>query len=105
MVALQGRLGELEGVGVTLFGISADSSFSLGAFADEYDLEVDLVSDTAGDAIGAYGFSLDRPEPGMYGVANRAVYVLDEDGSMTHEWVRRPNEPNYDELLAAVEAA
>lgn len=107
MVALQDRLDELEDVGATLFGISADSSFTLGAFADEYDLGVDLVSDTAGDAIGAYGLSLGLPELSLYGVANRAVYVLDQDGTVTHEWVADDptNEPDHDELLAAVEAA
>lgn len=106
MVALQDRLDELKNAGATLFGISADSSFTLGAFADEYDLAFDLVSDTAGDAIGAYGLSLDLPELGLHGVANRAVYVLDEDGTVTHEWVAddSTNEPDYDELLAAVEA-
>jgi len=105
MVALQERLDDLEAAGATLFGISADSSFSLGAFAEEYDLTFDLVSDMAGDAIGAYGLSMDLPELGLYGVANRAVYVLDEDGTVTYHWEAEDptNEPDYDELIDAVE--
>ena len=106
MVALQERLDELEAAGATLFGVSADSSFTLGAFADEYDLEFDLVSDMSGEAIEAYDLSLDIPDLGLYGAANRAVYVLDEEGTVTYSWVADDptNEPDYDELIEAVEA-
>nr|WP_233340490.1 redoxin domain-containing protein [Haloprofundus sp. MHR1] len=106
MVALQERLDELQDAGATLFGISADSSFSLGAFADEYDLEFDLVSDMGGEAIPEYDLSIDIPDLGLYGVANRAVIVLDEDRTVTYRWVAEDptNEPDYDELIEAVEA-
>ncbi|MFB6089711.1 MAG: redoxin domain-containing protein [Halobellus sp.] len=106
MVALQEHHDDFADAGATLFGVSADSSFSLGAFADEYDLEFDLVSDMAGDAIGAYGLSIDIPDLGLYGIANRAVFVLDDDGVVTYSWVAEDptNEPDYEELLAAVEA-
>jgi peroxiredoxin len=106
MVALQARLDEFEEAEATLFGISADSSFTLGAFADEYDLEFDLVSDMAGEAIAAYDLSLDLPELGLHGVANRAVYVLDASGTVTWSWVAEDptNEPDYDELIEAVKA-
>lgn len=107
MVALQERLDDLETAGATLFGISADSSFSLGAFAAEYDLTFDLVSDMAGEAIEAYDLSMDLPELGLYGVANRAVYVLDDDGTVAYAWEAEDptNEPDYDELVDAVETA
>ena len=106
MVTLQERLDEFEDAGATLLGISADSSFSLGAFADEYDIEFDLVSDMNGEAITAYDLSLDLPDLGLYGVANRAVYVLDEDGTVTYSWEAADptNEPDYDELIEAIEA-
>jgi peroxiredoxin len=106
MVALQGRLDELEQAGATLLGISADSSFTLEAFADEYDLDFDLVSDMSGDAIAAYDLPIDLPDLGLYGAANRAVFVLDEDGTVTYSWVADDptNEPDYDDLIEAVEA-
>ncbi|WP_281195035.1 redoxin domain-containing protein [Halorubrum sp. F4] len=107
MVALQERYDDLEAAGATLFGVSADSAFSLGAFADEYDLAFDLVSDMDGDAIEAYGLSMDIADLGLYGIANRAVFVLDDAGTVTYEWVADDptNEPDYDALLEAVESA
>lgn len=106
MVALQDHLADLEAAGATLFGISADSSFSLGAFTDEYDLDFDLVSDMSGEVIDSYGLSMDIPDLGLYGIANRAVYVLDEAGTVTYAWEAEDptNEPDYGELVAAVEA-
>ena len=107
MVALQEHIGRIEDAGGTLFGISADSSFSLEAFADEYDLEFDLVSDMDSEATEAYDLSLDLPDLGLHGIANRAVFVIDEDGTVTYSWVADDptNEPDYEDLVAAVDSA
>jgi peroxiredoxin len=107
MVALQDHLEEFADAGATLLGVSADSPFSQGAFREEHGLEFDLVSDMAGDAIDAYDVEIDIPDLGLYGAANRAVFVLDDDGTVTYSWVADDptNEPDYDELLDAVESA
>jgi peroxiredoxin len=107
MVALQEHLADFEAADATVFGVSADSPFCQGAFRDEHGLAFDLVSDTAGDAIRAYDLEMDLPGLGLYGVANRAVFVLDDDGEITHSWVADDptNEPDYGALLDAVEAA
>ena len=107
MVALQERLGEFEAAGATVFGVSADSPFSQGAFREEHGIEFDLVSDTAGEAIRAYGLEMDIPDLGLYGIANRAVFVLDDEGTVTYSWIADDptNEPPYDDVIAAVEEA
>jgi len=107
MVALQGHLDELEAAGATLLGVSADSAFSLNAFREEHGLEFDLVSDMGREAIGAYGLEIDIDDLGLHGVANRAVFVLDESGTVTYVWTTDDptNEPDYEALLEAVEAA
>jgi peroxiredoxin len=104
MVALQEHLGAFESAGATVFGVSADSPFSQGAFREEHGLEFDLVSDMAGDAIREYGLEMDIPDLGLYGTANRAVFVLDDDGTVVYSWVADDptNEPDYEELIAAV---
>jgi peroxiredoxin len=107
MVALEDHIGDFEAAGATLLGVSADSPFSLGAFREEYDLSFDLVSDMDRNAIGAYDLGIDIGDLGLHGIANRAVFVLDEDDTVTYAWVADDptNEPDYDAVLEAVQAA
>ncbi|MFC6863689.1 redoxin domain-containing protein [Halomicroarcula sp. GCM10025817] len=107
MVALQDHLGDFEAAGATIFGVSADSAFSQNAFRDEHDLGFSLVSDMDRDAIEAYGQRIDIEDLGLLGVANRSVFVVDDDGKVTYTWVADDptNEPDYAELLEAVESA
>ncbi|MDF9748284.1 redoxin domain-containing protein [Natrinema salsiterrestre] len=107
MVALQEKLDKFRDADATVLGVSADSPFSLGAFRDEHNIEFDLVSDMNGDAIEAYDLEIDIPELGLYDIANRAVFVLDENGTIEYEWTADDptNEPAYDEVLEAVESA
>ncbi|MFC7186173.1 redoxin domain-containing protein [Halorubrum yunnanense] len=107
MVAIEERIDRLEAAGATVFGVSADAAYSLGAFGDEHDLSFDLVSDTRGDALRAYGVETDVPETGRYGIAKRAVFVIDADGEVVYDWVgdELADEPDYEAVLAAVEAA
>jgi len=107
MVAFQERLDDFEDAGATIFGVSADSPFSQGAFREEHGIEFDLVSDMDGDTIEAYGLTMDIPDLGLYGNANRAVFVIDDEGTVVYDWVADDptNEPDYDELLDAVESA
>jgi len=107
MVAFQDRIGEFRDAGATVLGLSADSPFSLDAFREEHGIEFDLVSDTDRDTIEEYDLAMDLPDLGLYGVANRAVYVLDADGEIVYDWVADDptNEPDYDAVLDAVESA
>jgi peroxiredoxin len=107
MVALQDDHDAFTEAGGTLFGVSADSGFSLNAFREEYNIEFDLVSDMSREAISAYELETDIEDLGLFGVANRAVYVLDTDGEVVYEWEADSpeNEPEYEELLEAVESA
>ena len=106
MVALQEHLSDFEDANATLLGLSADSPFSQGAFREEHGIEFDLVSDMAGDAIRAYDLEMDIEELGLHGIANRAVFVIDDDGTVTYRWVADDpaNEPDYEEVLDAAKA-
>ncbi|TKX77358.1 redoxin domain-containing protein [Halorubrum sp. SD626R] len=107
MIAFQERADEFEAAGATLLGLSADSPFSLGAFRDEHGIEFDLVSDMAGEAIRAYGLEMDIADLGLHGIANRAVFVIDDDGEVVYSWVadEPTNEPDYEAVLSAAESA
>jgi len=105
MVAFQESLDDFEDAGVTLLGLSVDSPFCLGAFRDEHGIEFDLVSDTGRTAIDEYGLRMDLPDLGLHGIANRAVYVLDDEGTVVYDRVADDptNEPDYDDILDAVQ--
>ncbi|NLV07390.1 peroxiredoxin [Haloarcula rubripromontorii] len=107
MVALQEHLGDFHDAGATVLGLSADSAFSLNSFREEHGLEFDLLSDMGRSAIQDYGLEIDIEDLGLLGVANRAVFVVDDDGEVTYSWVADDptNEPDYEELLDAVESA
>ncbi|GCF13025.1 peroxiredoxin [Haloarcula mannanilytica] len=107
MVALQEHLGDFHDAGATILGLSADSAFSLNSFREEHGLEFDLVSDMGRDAIDDYGVRIDIEDLGLLGVANRSVFVLDDDGEVTYSWVADDptNEPDYEALLDAVASA
>ncbi|GAB3693144.1 thioredoxin domain-containing protein [Halorubrum pallidum] len=106
MIAFQERIDEFEAAGATLFGISADSPFSLGAFREEHGIEFDLVSDMSGDAIRAYDLEMDISDLGLHGIANRAVFALNDGGEVVYSWVADDptNEPDYEAVLDAVES-
>ncbi|MFC7077251.1 redoxin domain-containing protein [Haloarcula halophila] len=107
MVALQNHIGDFEDAGATVLGVSADSAFSLNAFRDEHGLEFDLVSDMGRQAIQDYGLEIDIEDLGLLGVANRAVFVLDDDGTVSYTWTTDDPtvEPDYEELVEAVQDA
>jgi len=104
MVAFQEHSDAFAAAGVMLLGISADSPFTQGAFREEHGIEFDLISDMGGDAIRAYDLEMDIPALGLHDIANRAVFVLDSEGTVAYKWVADDptNEPDYEEVLDAV---
>ncbi|WP_224334080.1 redoxin domain-containing protein [Haloprofundus halobius] len=106
MTSFEEHIDEFEAAGAPVYGLSADSPFTLNAFREEYDLSFSLVSNMSRETIQSYGLEIDVEELGLHGVANRAVYVVDDDGEVDYAWEADSpeNEPDYDELLDAVEA-
>jgi len=103
MTTLRDRLDALADAGASLYGISIDSPFSLGEFAEQNELNFPLVGDTNKEVIEAYDVVMDFADLGISGVAKRSVFVLDDDGTITYAWVSDDPgvEPDYDELEAA----
>jgi peroxiredoxin len=106
MATFEESLDDFEGV--TVYGVSVDAPFSLNEFRDQQDLSFGLISDSNKEIIDAYDVEMDFADMGYYGVAKRAVFVVDGDGDVTYEWVSDDPgvEPDYDEVAdAAAEAA
>jgi len=107
MNAFQDRLGELTDTGATLYGVSVDSPFALNEFRDQLGLEFDLVSDANRELIEQYDIVTGFDQYGIDELAQRAVFVIDESGTVSYAWVGdNPGlEPDYDEVHEAAAAA
>lgn len=100
---LNERLDAFSDAGVRVYGVSVDSPFALNAFRDELGLAFDLISDSTDELIEGFDISMDFAELGVYNVAKRSVFIIDEDGEIAYEWVSDDPgvEPEYDELVDA----
>jgi peroxiredoxin len=98
-------LTKLNAARAQVYGISVDTFFTLKAFADQQGLTFPLLSDFNKDVIRQYSV-FNEDMIGLKGIAKRAVFVLDKDGFVRYREVLEDarNEPNYDEVLAAVAA-
>jgi len=108
MRTLRDRMDAFAEAGATVYGISVDSPFSLQEFREQEDLNFGLLSDSNRDVVEAYDVSTDFEALAYENVAERAVFVIDEDREVAYRWVGEDvtKEPDYDELEeAAAEAA
>ncbi len=107
MQTFQDRLGEFEEFGASLYGISVDLPFSQNEFRTELGLGFDMVSDSSRTIVDAYDVSMDFGHLAVHDIAKRAVFVVDQDMRITYDWVSDDPgvEPDYDEVLEAVEEA
>jgi peroxiredoxin len=108
MCTLRDSLAQLNSANAQVLGISTDTPFANKAFAKENNIAFPLLSDANRDVIKAY----DVVFPDLAGVkgltvAKRAVFVIDGSGVVRYTWVApEPKvEPNYAEVMAAVEKA
>jgi peroxiredoxin len=106
MSAFGDRLDAFTDAGVRVYGISVDSPFAQNAFRDELGINFDLISDDNNELIDQYDVSMDFEALGVHNVAKRAVFVVDEDGTITYRWISDDPgvEPNYDEVEEAAQS-
>jgi len=88
----------------TLFGVSTDLPHALAAYRAQYDLPFALVGDPDHRAIEAYDVVEAFEGYGVDTVAQRAVFVIGADGTVTYRWLadNAGREPDYDALTGAV---
>ncbi len=104
MCTFRDSMASFNDVGATVLGISVDAPFSTNAFSKANDLNFPLLSDHDRSTVNAYGVALNN-FGGMSGyvAAQRSVFVIDENGNVSYEWIA-PNpgvEPDYDAVKAA----
>ena len=105
MCTFQNDLEELASMGSEIVGISTDLPFSNKVFAEQNQISFSLLSDPSKSIINAYKVAFE----GFAGmptctVAQRAVFVVDETGTVTFEWIadNPGQEPDYGKVKAAL---
>ena len=97
------QLAAFNHVNATVYGISADTPFTLKEFAKQNNLTFDLLSDFNKDAITK--FDVSNPDMlGLKGIARRAVFVIDGGGVIRHRQVTASpgDEPDYQQIHDAL---
>jgi len=102
MCTLTDSLQSLKEANAAIFGISADNVFANAEFAKVNEIGFPLLCDVNRSAIFAYDLAIeDFGAPG-YTASHRAVFIVEEDGTVSYAWVAdNPGiEPDYDEIAS-----
>jgi peroxiredoxin len=89
----------------TVFGISADSAYTLAKYKEEQKLNFDLLSDFNKEVSAAYDCLYEKFGLGMKGVPKRGVFVIDKAGVLRHSEVleNASDLPNFEAIQKSLE--
>jgi peroxiredoxin len=90
-----------------VLGVSVDSPFTQNQFIQKEKLNFPLLSDFNRELVAAFAVKREQPigpPPGLLGVANRSVFVVDKAGTVRWKWYsENPKDlPPFDEVKAAL---
>ena len=99
------RAQEIRSLGAEIVGVGVSATFSQMAFTRILALDFPLLSDWEGAVAEAYGVRYDMWK-GHRGLAKRSLFVIDQTGTITYDWVTEDAlvQPDLDELVDAVAA-
>jgi peroxiredoxin len=106
MCTFRDSFASLQVAHAKLVGVSVDSTFTLKAFAQTYNLPFPLLSDFNKKVTRLYGVLQDPwVSLGYRGVAKRSVFLLDKRGFLRYRWVTDTpsNEPPYEGVTKAAQ--
>ena len=100
-------IGEYQKLNAAVYGISVDSPFALAEFKKQQGLMFPLLSDHKHEAIKKYGVVFENLSNVGLTVARRSVFVIEPHGNVSWVWLstKPSDEPSYDDVKKAVEAA
>ena len=99
--AFAANLAEFEKRGITVIGISKDSSASHQKFAEKYNLPFILLSDPDRVAIEAYGVWQEKKMAGKVGMGVvRTTFIINEDGLIAAVMPKVKPDTNAQDILA-----
>lgn len=98
-------LSDYRDLGAEVMGVSVDSPFTQDAWKKQEDFDLPMLSDFNREMIEDYDVKRDELL-GLNDVANRAAFVIDEDGIIQYSWeTDDPGQmPPLEEIREAVES-
>lgn len=105
LCTMRDDLGYYTKLGAEVVGISVDSLFTLGKFKEEQKYNFDLLSDFNKETARAFGAYYDTFVFDMKGVARRAAFVIDAEGTVQYAEVLESagNLPDFVAIKATLE--
>ncbi|SEH43214.1 Peroxiredoxin [Halopenitus malekzadehii] len=104
MCTFSDRLSDFEALDADVYGISVDLPFAQNVWMETEDIDVPMLSDWDHEVIRkydvVYGDMYDRIE-----VAQRSVFVIDDDGIVTYRWIREGENPDFETFVPEVREA
>ena len=91
--AFRDRMGDYEGAGIKVYGVSLDGPESHRKFREKHNLNFPLLTDERGRAAEALGIL------GSRGYANRVTFLLAPDGEIAKAYPEVSPETHADEIL------
>lgn len=106
MCEISGGLKAYESLGASVYGISVDSPFAQGEWAEKEKISFPLLSDLNKETAKAYGTLL--PDlAGLGAVSARAAFVVGKDGKIKYSEITATVKelPNFEKVKAALQSA
>lgn len=104
MCTFRDSMNRFKELNAQVYGVSVDLPPAQNVFIRDSELTFPMLSDWNHEVIHDYGVVL----PDMYGlfeVAQRSIFVLDADGTITYRWVEDEGETEFGAVIDDVEAA
>ncbi|MCJ0742422.1 redoxin domain-containing protein [Pedobacter montanisoli] len=104
LCTMRDSFGYYKDLNAEIVGISIDSPFTLAKFKEDQNYQFPLLSDFNKEAARAYGAIYEEFVFGMKGVAKRAAFVVDENGTIIYAEVLEEagNLPDFEKIKAIV---
>ncbi len=90
-----------EELDASIYGVSVDLPFAQNVWIQQHELPFSMLSDWNHELVADY----DVVYAGMYGmleVAQRSVFVIDDDGTIAYRWVREGDNPDFETFVEEI---
>ncbi|MFP4545272.1 MAG: redoxin domain-containing protein [Methanomassiliicoccales archaeon] len=97
--------GRLEELGIRVVGVSIDHTRTHRAWKQKLRIPFRLLADEEGEVSRLYGVYLEEEMGMLKRMANRAVFLIDQEGTIRYRWVapEPATSPDMEEVGEAVE--